>query len=527
MIPNQELLPYPTQSVARMEMAALGYQFDKAGHLLPTKTRTAAGLQPKKLDASGMWAKPEFWIRYAQTQRLFGGPNGAPTIIFAGDILQLGPVKIQEGHGHHHESRWYTEVLRPREVSLKGNVRAAKDALFASFMAQARMGRANLVELNKHLRIMSRQEINGRVARGEIEGLPLMIMGTWDVINVFNAKTFELLAKKYPGAWRNHAARDTFYGETLEQLLETVKAGLKEIEEEEEDADDLDGPGKKPEPVLKHPQRVELEKELEELLPMTLNLCVGYKLILMNKLSTKSGLVKNMCCTIMGLGRMKSSLLQAERERRARETVAEAAKEGIDLDFDAVFNKETAFIECEQLQHAPGASRDVLKMANWRSLHPSAIHIATKVLVEPDEDARDFDHWRPVILCRFDDGRYVICGEMDAPIFRRVYDPKKKVHISVKVAQRRQFPFFAAMAIPCHRAQGQTMNNVCVWLTERYGGRDGGVFGPGSIYVALSRGQGFNDVYVTRSLEPWHMVVDKGCVEIVERLDKAADAMQV
>ena len=523
--PKSAGVPYKDKATSKVELAKLGVRDGPPDPQDIIGSYSSVRKSGFNAANTGVWARPEVWIQYAKTSRIFGNGKGLPTIIFVGDILQLGPVKLKEEHGHHHDSPWWGQVLHPIEVALSGNVRAAKDPVFASHLAQFRLGEVALREFNRNLKILSRAEINGRISRADVEQLPLMIMGNWDAINEFNLRVFNVLVKKYPFAWRDVRANDVFEDEKLERLLAAAIASVKRAVDVRGSAPNTNGP-------MRKPQHLEWEKELDELLPRTINVCIGYKLLLMTKLSPELGLLKNACCTVIGLGTIPRSLVDAERERRATIDVEAAEAEGRELKMADALAKQSNFIECIESPAGQAAdpASDVLRLARWNALHerlPTLRTLFPLNEVPPCDDklvgaAPRFDLRVPCILCRFDNGRYIVCCKAEAGIYRRMYDPSRRRYSDVRVAYRQQFPFLAAMAITCHRAQGQTLQNACVWLTERAGNIDGGIFGPGAAYVAFSRAEGFDGIYATRTMESWHLVADKGCVDWVKKLEEAS-----
>jgi ATP-dependent exoDNAse (exonuclease V) alpha subunit len=58
-----------------------------------------------------------------------------------------------------------------------------------------------------------------------------------------------------------------------------------------------------------------------------------------------------------------------------------------------------------------------------------------------------------------------------------------------------------AWAVTIHKAQGKTLEKVCVDL-------DDGAFAPGQVYVALSRCRGLSDITLARLIHPVEIKCD-------------------
>lgn len=62
------------------------------------------------------------------------------------------------------------------------------------------------------------------------------------------------------------------------------------------------------------------------------------------------------------------------------------------------------------------------------------------------------------------------------------------------VVRRRQFPIIPAFAVTVHKAQGQTLSRVGIYLTSP-------IFTHGQLYTALSRSRSWSNIVVFNSLE--------------------------
>lgn len=75
-----------------------------------------------------------------------------------------------------------------------------------------------------------------------------------------------------------------------------------------------------------------------------------------------------------------------------------------------------------------------------------------------------------------------------------------------------QFPLRLAWAITIHKSQGQTYQSVAIDLSE-------GAFAHGQTYVALSRCQSLERLYLTSPIKPEDIIVDQDIIEFMKRIE--------
>ena len=96
------------------------------------------------------------------------------------------------------------------------------------------------------------------------------------------------------------------------------------------------------------------------------------------------------------------------------------------------------------------------------------------------------------------------------------YDEKTKTISKDVVGTFTQFPVKLAYAITIHKSQGQTYSAVKIDLAR-------GAFAPGQVYVALSRCQNLNNLYLTRPLSARDIIVSPTVVDYMDRTAKIID----
>lgn len=96
------------------------------------------------------------------------------------------------------------------------------------------------------------------------------------------------------------------------------------------------------------------------------------------------------------------------------------------------------------------------------------------------------------------------------------YDEKTKTISKDVVGTFTQFPVKLAYAITIHKSQGQTYSAVKIDLAR-------GAFAPGQVYVALSRCQNLNNLYLTRPLSARDIIVSPTVVDYMDRTAKIVD----
>ena len=90
------------------------------------------------------------------------------------------------------------------------------------------------------------------------------------------------------------------------------------------------------------------------------------------------------------------------------------------------------------------------------------------------------------------------------------YDEKSKTISKDIVGTFTQFPVKLAYAITIHKSQGQTYSAVKIDLAR-------GAFAPGQVYVALSRCQSLNNLYLTRPLYARDIIVSPTVIDFMDK----------
>lgn len=90
------------------------------------------------------------------------------------------------------------------------------------------------------------------------------------------------------------------------------------------------------------------------------------------------------------------------------------------------------------------------------------------------------------------------------------YDEKTKTISKDIVGTFTQFPVKLAYAITIHKSQGQTYSAVKIDLAR-------GAFAPGQVYVALSRCQSLNNLYLTRPLYARDIIVSPTVIDFMDK----------
>ena len=99
-----------------------------------------------------------------------------------------------------------------------------------------------------------------------------------------------------------------------------------------------------------------------------------------------------------------------------------------------------------------------------------------------------------------------------------VTETETQIQIGGIYFSRKQFPLMLANAATVHKCQGLEFNSILVsfqLLKQRQ-------FNPGQIYVALSRCQNLEGLYITGDIKKTHIRADKGALQEYERLRKEA-----
>lgn len=95
---------------------------------------------------------------------------------------------------------------------------------------------------------------------------------------------------------------------------------------------------------------------------------------------------------------------------------------------------------------------------------------------------------------------------------RYYYDPEERKLEKEIVSSFTQFPLRLAWAITIHKSQGQTYQSVAIDLSE-------GAFVHGQTYVALSRCQSLEGLYLTSPLRSEDIIVDQDVVEFMKHVE--------
>jgi len=90
------------------------------------------------------------------------------------------------------------------------------------------------------------------------------------------------------------------------------------------------------------------------------------------------------------------------------------------------------------------------------------------------------------------------------------YDEKAKKVKAKVTSSFTQFPMRLAWALTMHKSQGQTYEKVCIDLTTP-------TFAAGQMYVALSRATSMDGLYITKSVKPEFIIVDKKVKAFMDR----------
>lgn len=95
---------------------------------------------------------------------------------------------------------------------------------------------------------------------------------------------------------------------------------------------------------------------------------------------------------------------------------------------------------------------------------------------------------------------------------RYYYDHEKRKLEKEVTSSFTQFPLRLAWAITIHKSQGQTYQSVAIDLSE-------GAFAHGQTYVALSRCQSLERLYLTSPIKPEDIIVDQDIIEFMKRIE--------
>lgn len=96
---------------------------------------------------------------------------------------------------------------------------------------------------------------------------------------------------------------------------------------------------------------------------------------------------------------------------------------------------------------------------------------------------------------------------------RYYYDPEKRKIEKEVVSTFKQFPLRLAWAITIHKSQGQTYQSVAIDLSER-------AFASGQTYVALSRCQSLEGLYLLAPVKVEDVIVDQDIIKFMEDINK-------
>ncbi len=95
---------------------------------------------------------------------------------------------------------------------------------------------------------------------------------------------------------------------------------------------------------------------------------------------------------------------------------------------------------------------------------------------------------------------------------RYYYDPEKRKLEKEVVSSFTQFPLRLAWAITIHKSQGQTYQSVAIDLSD-------GAFAHGQTYVALSRCQSLQGLYLKSPIKNDNIIVDQDIIEFMKQVE--------
>ena len=95
---------------------------------------------------------------------------------------------------------------------------------------------------------------------------------------------------------------------------------------------------------------------------------------------------------------------------------------------------------------------------------------------------------------------------------RYYYDAEKRTIEKEVVSSFKQFPLRLAWAITIHKSQGQTYQSVALDLSSR-------AFAAGQTYVALSRCQSLEGLYLLSPVKQEDVIVDQDIIEFMKNIN--------
>lgn len=117
----------------------------------------------------------------------------------------------------------------------------------------------------------------------------------------------------------------------------------------------------------------------------------------------------------------------------------------------------------------------------------------------------------PAVMVRLDGGNEVavVRKEWENAVYRVTDGANGRKHLEqVTLGTYTQFPLKLAWAITYHKSQGQTLDAVSI---------DPDTFGPGMLYVGLSRATSAAGIWLTREIGPSNLKADEAVVEFYEK----------
>lgn len=117
----------------------------------------------------------------------------------------------------------------------------------------------------------------------------------------------------------------------------------------------------------------------------------------------------------------------------------------------------------------------------------------------------------PAVIVRLDGGSEVavVRKEWENAVYRVTDTANGRKHLEqVTLGTYTQFPLKLAWAITYHKSQGQTLDAVSI---------DPDTFGPGMLYVGLSRATSAAGIWLTREVGPSNLKADEAVVEFYEK----------